>query len=568
MILARLSEFADRLPEMPPPGYQPGFATKAIRIESDGTLRDVISLSGTKHGAREGRVMFLPREQPQRTVKIAARLIADNANYVLGKLREKDKPKQVEERHRAYCDLVRDCARATNEPAVLAVQTWIESGGPNRLRTDPDISDDDEFIFEVDGKNPTELHSVRDFWANREQSKHKATCLVTGEHGPVVDRMPSPIKGLRRIGGQMSGTALISVNNPSGESYGLSAALNSPIGKATAEKIGNALNYLLDAERHTLWVGKAVYVSWTREPEAEFSFFDFLKEPKPEDVRQLIQSVHSGRHGAPIESKDFFVLSLSANVSRIVVRDYHETTLETVKANLVTWFGRLEIVGPDGGPAPPLGVFRLAASLFRDAKDMPAHVPTALVASAMTGAPLPDYLLGLAVKRNLAMQGPFTEFKGSRRLSVERLALIKSILEQKEGLSLSALNTNHPDAAYHCGRLLALLEGIQRKALGDINATVVDRYYGAACASPGSILGNLVNDAQSHLAKMRKASGDGWAQNRLGEILSAIGDRFPRTLSLQRQGLFALGFYHQKAHDRAAAAEAKAKKQEPQGAEE
>lgn len=557
MILRRLVEFVEQMEEIPPPGYQPALITKQIRLHPDGTLRDVVQLSGVKKGTREGLVMLVPREQPQRASSIVPRLIADNANYALGKRREKDKEGQTEARHARYVDLIRDCAATTGEPSVCAIAKWIESGGPAELRDRADIAEDDDLTFKVGDVTPVDLATVRQYWTGKAKSSTVSTCLVTGNTGVVVDRMPYPIKGVPD--GQVSGTMLISVNNDAGMSYGLNAALNSPISAYAAEMLCNGLNYLIASETHSLRVGKVVYVCWTRDKKG-FSW-DILRDPQPEDVQQLLTSAQRGRLAKGVETPDFFVLALSANVSRIVVRDHYELTLTGVQAMLAKWFLRIAIVDRDGGDPKPFGLFRLAASLFSDAKNMPAHVPTALLRTALTGAPLPDYLLGLAVKRNLAMQGPYAVFNRQRYPCIERLAVIKAILEQKEGESLSGLNTNHPDPAYHCGRLLAVLEQIQRAALGDINATVVDRYYGAACTSPASILGNLVNDSQPHLAKIRKNGGDGWAQVRLGEVLVAIGDKFPPTLSLPRQGLFALGFYHQKAHDRAAAIATKAKKE-------
>ncbi|MBA3725894.1 MAG: type I-C CRISPR-associated protein Cas8c/Csd1 [Armatimonadetes bacterium] len=554
MILTRLVEFAEGIDELPPSGYQPRFITKAIRLRGNGEFMNVQPVSGETRGKRSGQTIIVPQESPRRASGIVPRLIADNVNYALGKAREKDNPDDVAKRHQVYCGLIAECAKATGEARVLAIEKWINDGGPTKLQDDPSIEEDDDFIFEVDGVLPTDLPSIREFWISRAKAGAEGICLVTGKFGPLVDRMPAPIKGVPE--GQMSGTALISINNPSGESYGLSAALNSPISLYAAENAGNALNYLLASSVHSIRVGRAVYVFWTKNPEG-FSW-EFLNDPKSEDVQRLLESPAIGKVSAIADAKDFFILAMTANVSRIVIRDYHETTLDAVKANLGKWFGRLELVGPDGQKGNPLGLFRLAVSLFREAKDMPAHVPTALLASAISGRPLPDYLLGLAVKRNLAMQGPYTEYRGRRRLSYERLALIKVLLSQhKEDIELKELNESHPDSAYHCGRLMAILERIQRAALGDINATVVDRFYGAACASPGTILGNLVNDAQSHLGKLRKERKDYHHQLRLEQVLSAIGDHFPKTLNLPRQGLFALGYYQQKAADRAAAAKHK-----------
>lgn len=575
MILTHLVEYTERLPDLPPTGYQPAFVTKVIRLGADGSFRDVVSASGETRGKREGKTIMAPREAPQRTVATQPRLLCDNANYTLGRLREKDKPEQVELRHQAYRNLVRECWEATREPTVGALHTWLEGGGADALRASEEIADDDEIAIEVDGVMPVTLPAVRRFWADRADRQQSGVCLVTGRHGPIVDRMPAPIKGIPES--QVSGAALVSVNNAAGCSFGLEAAYNSPIGADAAERICNGLNRLLASKQNSLRVGKAVYVYWTRNAEP-FDMWNLLSKPDPEQVELLLRSPFVGKTQGVVSSPDFFVLALSANSSRIVVRDQMETTLDTVKASLSSWFARLRIDGLDGGAAPAPGLLRLASSLFcearnvpahvptslepaarsdlplfREAKNVPVHVPTALLRSALQGARLPDYLLGLAVRRNQAMQGPYVVVNRQRRLSIDRLALIKAIIQQKEEHPLESLNLQHPDAAYHCGRLLAALERIQRAAVRDINSTVVDRYYGAACASPGSILGALVNDAQAHLGKLRREKRDYHHQLLLEEILSAVGSDFPRTLSLHRQGLFALGFYHQKAYDRAQA---------------
>ncbi len=558
MILNRIVEFAERHAAQPT-GYQPRFITKVIRLRPNGTLINVQPLSGEKRGKREGRTRSEPQESPLRTVGVKARLLADNVNYALGKTREKDKPEQVQARHAAWITLLDECMAATSDPDVSAVVAWVQSGGPSTLRDSDDIEEDDDLTFEVDGRFPTDQPAIRQFWANRAETKSNGVCIITGRYGAVVDRMPAPIKGVPD--GQMSGTALISVNNAAGESYGLSAALNSPVSPDAAEMLCNGLNILLNEEagtdekgrrkyKYSLRVGKSVFVAWCRD-ESEFSPFKLLEAPDPDHVQQIVEQARRGGTAPTAASADFYVLALSANAARIVVRDYHETTLDSVKANLGQWFQRLEIIGLDGRQARPVGIYRLAGSLYRDAnKEMPAHVPTALVTAALAGRPIPEYILGLAVKRNLAMQGPYFEFNKNMLLSLERIALIKAILEQGGDKELSALNEHHQDPAYHCGRLLAVLESIQRYSAlpAKLNSTLVDRYYGAACCSPGSILGTLVNNAQPHLAKMRKGKGDGWAQRLLQDVLSAVGDHFPKTLSLQRQGLFALGYYHQKAY--------------------
>ena len=106
------------------------------------------------------------------------------------------------------------------------------------------------------------------------------------------------------------------------------------------------------------------------------------------------------------------------------------------------------------------------------------------------------------------------------------------------------LNINHPNPAYHCGRLLAILAKLQEKALGDVGANVVQRFYPAFSQTPGLIIGRLVSNARNHLGKL-----DGglawWYEERIAEIMVKLGDGAPRTLNLEGQGLFALGYYQQ-----------------------
>lgn len=454
------------------------------------------------------------------------------------------------------------------------------------LAADPSVQPDDELTFEVDGAFVTDLPEVRAWWAN--QGEHPATgqCLITGLQGPVTDRMPAPIKGIPN--GQMSGTALVSVNNKAGESYGNEAALNSPISPDAAEKLCNGLNMLINEGspvkdkagkermkyKYSLRIGPAVYLAWGIEEVDDFwSVFD---SPTPEQVHSLLKQPLAGGKVEEPNERDFYVMALSANAARIIVRDYHETTLTNVKRNIAKWFKRLELTGLEGEPLKPIGVYRLAASLYRDAnKEMPAHVPTDLMNSALKGRPLPEYLLGLAVKRNLAMQGPFALTKAkTKTISTTRLALIKAALTPNpEDTSLNELNREQPNPAYHCGRMLAVLESIQRIAIPGLNATLVDRNYGAACASPASIFGNLLKDATSaHLPKLRKNRPGAYIalDQRLQEVAVAVGPEFPKTLTLKDQGLFSLGYYHQRAWDKAEAKKNKELKEiaEPDSAQE
>jgi CRISPR-associated protein Csd1 len=177
------------------------------------------------------------------------------------------------------------------------------------------------------------------------------------------------------------------------------------------------------------------------------------------------------------------------------------------------------------------------------------NVLKALLQTALKGGPLPLWLLFQAVQRNRAEQG----------VTRNRAALIKMVLlSQRDHINvedaMEKLDSNNYDSAYLCGRLFALLEAVQRAAIPGINTTITDRFFGTASSAPASVFGRLLRGAQAHLGKLRKERPGTYEalQRRLEEVQTGL-TTFPKTLTLEEQGLFSLGYYHQRAADRAAA---------------
>jgi CRISPR-associated protein Csd1 len=254
----------------------------------------------------------------------------------------------------------------------------------------------------------------------------------------------------------------------------------------------------------------------------------------------------SGGPRPPVDETAFYATALSGSGGRAVVRDWVDTTVGAVKQSLARWFALQQIVGPDGAEWRPFGVYELAAATVRDPRtDLDPAVPRGLIRAALTGAPVPPGLLYQAVRRNRAEQ----------RVTRSRAALIKLVLCSLHGNeredAMVRLEPSHPSPAYHCGRLLAVLESVQRLAIPGVKATVVDRFFGTAATAPASVFGRLVRGAQPHLAKLERDRPSAyWAlQRRLEEIHGGLAG-YPRTLALEEQGLFALGYYHQRAFDR------------------
>lgn len=565
MILTRLVEYADSKMKLPPVMYGLTPVRWTLVLELDGRLSGFVSRGGGKEN-RRGEEMLVP--SVVRAAGIKPKLLADNGEYVLGLGRADSDPKKVADRHRQFVDLTRRCAEAAGSDELGAVVTFLERWDAGEFREEvegrEDFDPQDDLTFRVGGVYPVDLPEVRAFWASETSGKDapELECLVTGKVGPVEKRLPVKVKGLTRIGGQSAGTSLVSANAPAFESYGLENSLTSPISRDAGERFGKALNELLAGEKSRVFIGNVVYVFWTREP-VEFDIGMFMERPDPERVKRLFESARSGRRDdAGVGANRFYALALSASGGRAVVRDWLETTVPRAEANLRRWFTAQEMVDYDGsGEGAPLSVFRMAASAYRDAgKEMQPSVSAAMVRVALGGGKLPHDLLARAVRR--CVVGTVRQDGTREHVTRERAALIKLIFTTQERLDMSEMKSLNLDPdldredreAYACGRLLAELEGIQRAALGRINATITDRYYGAASSTPGSVFGMLIGDAQPHLSKLRKTKPGVHSamQERLEEIMSNLGG-YPKTLNMERQGLFALGYYHQRAHNRAAA---------------
>lgn len=562
MILQRIVEFDRKFGEGLPTGYRRLQVHHILQLNDKGKLREVSPTMEQDGKKTVGRLLPVPDLKRSGSAPGAA-LFVDLAKYTLAR-GGADDPKVYAPYRERFLELASSCAEQAQDQRIKLALQFLQTLDPEDERF-AGIEADHRLSVEIEGQAISDLPEVQGFWASyvREKTSAKggqarAQCLVTGEECEPVRIFAQKVVGVPNT--KQGRADLISFNADAFCSFGLDQSLNSPISPEAAEGITRGLNQLIGTEKHRIRLGPVVYVAWCRE-ETEFDFWKALEEPSPEHVGQFLAWPAKGGATAAPASPDFYVLSLSGANSRIVVRDYHETTLDNVKANLGKWFQRLQIVGTDGQPAKPMGLYRLVASLYRDAnKEMPAHVPTALLNAALTGRPIPSFILGLAVKRNLAMQGPFyTTQAKTKAIATSRLALIKAALTPNpEDTSLMQLNTDNPNPAYHCGRMLAVLEAIQRiSALpSKLNATLTDRHYGAACASPATVFGNLLKDATSaHLPKLRKNRPAACyaLDQRLQEVAGAVGTEFPKTLTLKDQALFSLGYYHQKAHDTAEA---------------
>lgn len=559
MILQKLYECAEAivgLENMPPPMYE----SKPVRWlvdlpASSQPIRE--SLGETKRGLP--RVVPVPGPRSGKVIRPC--LLADTPAYVFGaQIPDKDGhfDLRAPAKHAKFKEIVRQCFEQTGDEGVGAVVRYLDEGG---FQLPSGMAVSDIITFRYNDRLLVDAPAVRSFWAKSARQTADGSefeCLVTGQRGPVDESLSQAIRGLPN--GQSSGVALVSANNAAFESYGLKRAQTAPMNRDVAERVVKALNRLIARGSSRVIVGNVVYVFWTREgPDDRIGLM--LREPDEQQVHDLISSTYTGKRADLSDEslEAFYAFALSANASRVVVRDMIETTLPAVNAHLARWFTAQELRLAE--TERYLSVGQLAAAVFRDPrKEMYAAVPQALVRTALNGDPLPVALLGKTLRRCYA----------ERRVTRRQAVLLNMWLSTRKDRSWNMAKIEELDkqpAPYVCGQVLALLDQIQYEALGPVNSRVGERFFSGAAASPRRVLGGLLVERaiKAHLPKIRKKKPRAGValEKRLQALLAQLSaENFPSHLSLEDQAIFMLGYYHFKANAMEQAAAKKIEKKE------
>lgn len=405
---------------------------------------------------------------------------------------------------------------------------------------------------------------------NKSLLGNRINCSVCGKADyPVEDTPHGMIK--RVPDGQTSGCALVSYNDTAYESYLLKGNLNSAICTNCARTYTEGFNWLL-SDRKLISVEdkkgkvkeKFVYnqrknfgsdtamVYWTRD-NITCSELDLFDNPKPEEISKLIESVTSGKEFSSKhkEIDRFYSCTLSGAAARIAVRDWIELSLKDLHEAIAAWFEDIKIEAWGETRHPPLYRLAKCAQREKNKNDVTeSRIASHLWNSSLKRTAPPLWILTAVLKRIRIME---TGEDGKRKESVtpERAALIKLILNRnnKGGLKMTEkLDSNNNTPAYICGRIFSVLEGIQRAALGDnVNAGIRERFFSFASTNPSSAFGRLMKMSQNHLSKLKnEKAGLAVILDKELQVLFSRIDSFPAVFSLEEQGQFAIGYYHQK----------------------
>lgn len=403
----------------------------------------------------------------------------------------------------------------------------------------------------------------RDSLVNRSTDKERMRCLISGELIEPAETHINKI-GLSVVGGQSTGSVLVGYDKDAFTSYGLKQSRNAACSGDSASAYCNAFDNLIKKAPKPM--AGALFLHWYKEPlSAEDDLLDFSEFGSDNDGDALLQAnrifnaAHEGNYPQYLNNK-YYILQVSGAGGRVMVRDWLEGSYMELVDNLRAWFNDLEIVQPRGNGNSR--AFKLSAALlrlishrknekindkFKRVSQELATVMPGIWRSIIKRYPLPD---AVAQKSLLYIRSRLLAEEEGSSLDQIACSLLKTWYNRKtiggEYKMNAVVNPNHPSTAYHSGRMMAVLALIQEKALGDVGANVVQRYYASASSTPALVLGRLIRQAQYHLDKMEKGASI-WYEKKLQEISSKLGDGLPTTLILEEQTLFALGYYQQMA---------------------
>lgn len=576
MILQALTAYYEQLVrqgKLSAPGWDDSFKVSyELRLNDAGQLLRVVPLLTEKTVGKKTvlapRAMRVPAHE-KRSSGIAANFLCDNSTYLLG-ADEKGKPERSADCFKACAKLHHTILDGVDSPAARALLAYFDSWDPAQAAAHPllaeqwkEITGNANLIFGYEAADHSHSFvnddpAIQNAWQahynDRSADSDMGQCLITGKYAPIERTHPN-ISGVP--GAQSSGAALVSFNAPAFCSYGHEQGDNAPVSKYAAFAYTTALNRLLADRNHCKHVGDTTILCWAENAEPVYqdamSMFLFGADEaagiQESDVQAALKRLSAGQTVPFLEKElspdqHFYLLGLAPNAARLSVRFFLRDTFGSFAQNLQKHAEEMEIDCSEKEKFRTLPIWAVVNETTRTVPGQPAkpspQLAGDLLRAVLTGGRYPATLLN----------GVTLRIRAEQNVTRGRAAVIKAYYLRNYPTELNkevytvSLNetTNVP---YLLGRLFSVLEAVQRAANPGINTTIKDRYFNAACATPGTAFPTLLRLSQKHLRKLN----DGLATHydkQITELMAQLPESgFPARLSLPDQGKFTIGYYHQ-----------------------
>jgi len=571
MILKALVDYYDALAdrgEISRPGWSNIRISCAIEIGDDGELLGILPLKMLDLKGKK----LLPREMElpaavKRSSGVASNFTWDNATYLLG-LGIKNDPERTLKCFDAAKELHLRLLLDSNDNFSKAICAFFENWNPTVAEENPIImehfellSESGNLVFMYKGQLPMDIPELRSAWQHNyddEEEGAKMRCLITGESTVPLAVHPS-IKNVRDA--QSAGAAVVTFNAPSFCSFNREQSLNAPIGKNAAFSYTTALNHLLADRDHVVYIGDASVAFWAEsaEPQYQNAFLCSIINDEDEDeatgitnknIQNVMDKLSKGKEadwdGIPLNPENrFYVLGLSPNAARLSVRFFLRDSFGNFARHSKEHYERLKIAVPAYEKKADMPLWKLMRETVNpnatDKKSSP-QMSGDMLRAILTGGRYPATLYHAVQLR----------IRADRNISYRRAAIIKAYLLRntadatlKEVLTVQ-LNEQTTYQPYVLGRIFAVLEGIQEKANPGLNTTIKDKYLSSACATPAMVFPVILSLAEKHLRKIKSDTRSYiYCSKSLGELMTLLTESFPKHHTMEEQGAFQLGYYHQ-----------------------
>jgi len=595
----------DKNVNIPKLGYSSAKVSFALVISPDGVLTHIVDLRSDDKKPKP-KDMDVPI-QKSRSSGVFPYFVCENAKYVFGVekvkrsefekkfdlasseensvehtvLEENDKEVTLVHRRSRECfeafkTLHHSILDGLNDQEVRGFLAFLDGWNPEEFLENPKTREyKDELlaggncVFECGGVFLHQKSAVRNAWETYSQNETGNTfaqCLISGKVEPVA-KIHQKIKGV--VGAQSAGASIVSFNNDAFCSYGKEQSFNSPISESAMFKYTTALNHLLSSPSNRIRIADTTVVFWAETHEkscedlAKF-FFDpvepdtkegkNVESSRVQDItktKQIEDILNKVRIGKKINQEDigtdpeknFYILGLSPNNARLAVRFWYIDSIGGLIEKLARHHLDMEIIRDDYGPRY-VSVYRLLKETVPQSSDKKTVSPLLgglIMRSILTNTGYPISLYS-AIMSRVKVDGSIN-FVRAGFIKAYLLRLSRAGLSNlNQDLITMSLNEESSNVPYRLGRLFAALEKAQNDTNREMKSTINSKYFSSASSTPAVVFPVLLKLAQHHIAK----SEWGFRSNQLIEqILSGV-DEFPAYLNLEDQGMFMLGYYHQR----------------------
>lgn len=564
----------DKESEIPKVGYCKANVSYAINLSLEGELLNIIPL---KIGVQRGKkIVEVPQrmevpEQVKKSVGIKSNFLCENSSYILG-VDNKGKPERAKECFEAFKQLHTNVLQNVDNATAKAVLNFVNNWDIDMAMEHPalteyldEILSSANFVFKVDGgefvHHNTEIRQAWEKYKNSLENTNVMQCLITGKESSIAILHPS-IKGVK--GAQSVGGSMVSFNERAYESYGREKqqGLNAPVSEYATFAYTTVLNFLLADIYHKIYLGDATITFWADSPKKIYQDLMSLyinggatnndenrvnDEVAAIEVKSIFEKIAQGK---PIELSDafdaetnFHILAISPNAARLAVRFFISNSFGELVRKIAMHYQDLRIEKQFPTDPDTFSVWRLLNETVSPKSNDKAATPLmagATLKAIITGSPYPASLYNSIMLR-IKAEKDINYYK----VSIIKACLLRNANKFKEVLTM-ALNEQSDNKAYIFGRLFAVLEKAQLDANPGINSTIKDRYFTSACATPASVFPILLRLSQHHISKAEYGRASDKKIASILEMLDIDNNPFPSNLLLDEQGVFILGYYHQR----------------------